>query len=185
MEEVDAADRDRADRVAVIGHAQAHESRALLLALVAPPLEGHLEGDLGGGGPVVGEEHAAQAGRGEDDKPLRELDRGRMGEPQERRVGDAVELGAHGGVDRRVAVAVDVAPQRRDAVDVGVPFGVVERRALGALHDDRRLLPGTGFTIEPGLYFSTFGVRSEINVFYGQHDALITGPVQTGILRLL
>jgi Xaa-Pro dipeptidase len=52
-------------------------------------------------------------------------------------------------------------------------------------HDDRRLLPGTGFTIEPGLYFSTFGVRSEINVFYGQHDALITGPVQTGILSLL
>jgi Xaa-Pro aminopeptidase len=52
-------------------------------------------------------------------------------------------------------------------------------------HDDRRLLPGTGFTIEPGLYFSTFGVRSEINVFYGRHDALITGPVQTGILRLL
>ena len=40
-------------------------------------------------------------------------------------------------------------------------------------HDDRRLLPGTGFTIEPGLYFSTFGVRSEINVFYGEHDALI------------
>jgi Xaa-Pro dipeptidase len=52
-------------------------------------------------------------------------------------------------------------------------------------HDDRRLLPGTGFTIEPGLYFSNFGVRSEINVFYGQHDALITGPVQTGILKLL
>jgi len=52
-------------------------------------------------------------------------------------------------------------------------------------HDDRRLLPGTGFTIEPGLYFSTFGVRSEINVFYGLHDAPITGPVQAGILRLL
>ena len=52
-------------------------------------------------------------------------------------------------------------------------------------HDDRRLLPGTGFTIEPGLYFSTFGVRSEINVFYGEHEAQITGPVQTEILRLL
>jgi Xaa-Pro aminopeptidase len=52
-------------------------------------------------------------------------------------------------------------------------------------HDDRRLLPGTGFTIEPGLYFASFGVRSEINVFYGEHDALITGPVQTGVLRLL
>jgi Xaa-Pro dipeptidase len=52
-------------------------------------------------------------------------------------------------------------------------------------HDDRRLLPGTGFTIEPGLYFSTFGVRSEINLFYGRHEALITGPLQTRILRLL
>ncbi len=31
-------------------------------------------------------------------------------------------------------------------------------------HDDRRLLPGTGFTIEPGVYFSDFGVRSEINM---------------------
>jgi Xaa-Pro dipeptidase len=52
-------------------------------------------------------------------------------------------------------------------------------------HDDRRLLPGTGFTIEPGLYFSTFGVRSEINMFYGPHEALVTGPVQTGIVKLL
>ncbi len=31
-------------------------------------------------------------------------------------------------------------------------------------HDDRRLLPGTGFTIEPGVYFDDFGVRSEINM---------------------
>jgi Xaa-Pro aminopeptidase len=52
-------------------------------------------------------------------------------------------------------------------------------------HDDRRLLPGTGFTIEPGLYFESFGVRTEINVYYGRREALITGPVQTEILRLL
>lgn len=52
-------------------------------------------------------------------------------------------------------------------------------------HDDRRVLPGTGFTIEPGLYFASFGVRSEINLFYGEHDALITGPVQTEVLKLL
>ena len=32
-------------------------------------------------------------------------------------------------------------------------------------HDDRRLLPGTGFTVEPGLYFESFGVRTEINVY--------------------
>jgi Xaa-Pro aminopeptidase len=52
-------------------------------------------------------------------------------------------------------------------------------------HDDRRVLPGTGFTIEPGLYFDSFGVRTEINVFYGSREALITGPVQTDILRLV
>ncbi len=28
-------------------------------------------------------------------------------------------------------------------------------------HDDRRLLAGTGFTIEPGVYFDDFGVRTE------------------------
>ncbi len=31
--------------------------------------------------------------------------------------------------------------------------------------DERRLLPGTGFTVEPGVYLDEFGVRTEINVF--------------------
>ena len=52
-------------------------------------------------------------------------------------------------------------------------------------HDDRRLLPGTGFTIEPGLYFETFGVRTEINVYRGEHDATVTGPRQDAIVALL
>jgi Xaa-Pro aminopeptidase len=52
-------------------------------------------------------------------------------------------------------------------------------------HDDRRLLPGTGFTIEPGLYFESFGVRTEINMYYGQREALITGPAQTEIVKLI
>jgi Xaa-Pro dipeptidase len=51
-------------------------------------------------------------------------------------------------------------------------------------HDDRRLLPGTGFTIEPGVYFDDFGVRTEINMIVHAHDAAVTGPVQTEILRL-
>jgi Xaa-Pro aminopeptidase len=51
-------------------------------------------------------------------------------------------------------------------------------------HDDRRLIPGTGFTIEPGLYFESFGVRTEINMFYGEREALVTGPVQSEIERL-
>ena len=51
-------------------------------------------------------------------------------------------------------------------------------------HDDRRLLPGTGFTIEPGVYFDDFGVRSEINMIVSTNDAAVTGPLQTGILAL-
>jgi Xaa-Pro aminopeptidase len=52
-------------------------------------------------------------------------------------------------------------------------------------HDDRRLLPGTGFTIEPGVYFNDFGVRSEINMVVHAHDATVTGPLQTEILALV
>jgi Xaa-Pro aminopeptidase len=51
-------------------------------------------------------------------------------------------------------------------------------------HDDRRILPGTGFTIEPGLYFDTFGVRTEINVFRRERDAVVSGPRQMSLLAL-
>jgi len=51
-------------------------------------------------------------------------------------------------------------------------------------HDDRRLLPGTGFTIEPGVYFDHFGVRTEINMFYGDGEASVTGPAQTEIVTV-
>ena len=51
-------------------------------------------------------------------------------------------------------------------------------------HDDRRVLPGTGFTVEPGLYFESFGVRTEINVFRGERDAEVTGSRQMQIVTL-
>jgi Xaa-Pro aminopeptidase len=52
-------------------------------------------------------------------------------------------------------------------------------------HDDRRLLPGTGFTVEPGLYFDTFGVRTEINVYRGEREVLVTGPRQSEVVTLV
>src|SRR5205823_11498009 len=52
-------------------------------------------------------------------------------------------------------------------------------------HDDRRLLAGTGFTIEPGVYFSDFGVRSEINLIMHARDATVSGALQTEILALV
>jgi Xaa-Pro aminopeptidase len=51
-------------------------------------------------------------------------------------------------------------------------------------HDDRRLLPGTGFTIEPGVYFDRFGVRTEVNIYYGDGEATVTGPAQTEIVTV-
>jgi len=52
-------------------------------------------------------------------------------------------------------------------------------------HDDRRLLAGTGFTIEPGVYFDDFGVRTEINMVVAPRDATVTGPLQTEIQALV
>ena len=51
-------------------------------------------------------------------------------------------------------------------------------------HDERRLLAGSGFTIEPGIYFDRFGVRTEVNVYVDAHDASVTGPLQVGIVAL-
>jgi len=52
-------------------------------------------------------------------------------------------------------------------------------------HDERRILPGTGFTVEPGLYFDTFGVRTEINMFRDVRTAHVTGPRQMELVRLM
>jgi Xaa-Pro aminopeptidase len=52
-------------------------------------------------------------------------------------------------------------------------------------HDERRLMPGSGFTIEPGLYFKDFGVRTEINMVWTGKGPEVTGPRQQAILSLL
>lgn len=42
-------------------------------------------------------------------------------------------------------------------------------------HDDRRLIPGVGFSVEPGVYLTgRFGVRSEVNVHIGAQGARVT-----------
>jgi Xaa-Pro aminopeptidase len=51
-------------------------------------------------------------------------------------------------------------------------------------HDERRIVAKTGFTIEPGLYFENFGVRTEINVYRGDRDAEVTGERQQEIVTL-
>ena len=52
--------------------------------------------------------------------------------------------------------------------------------------DSRRLIPGTAFSIEPGIYLEgKFGVRSEIDVYVSENDAIITAPHQIEILAIM
>ena len=49
--------------------------------------------------------------------------------------------------------------------------------------DERRLIPRTAFSIEPGVYLPEFGIRSEIDVYIGEGKVLVAGqPIQTGII---
>ena len=51
-------------------------------------------------------------------------------------------------------------------------------------HDERRLIPWTCFSVEPGIYLPRFGVRSEVNVFVGEDGAHVTGEIQDRIVLL-
>jgi Xaa-Pro aminopeptidase len=51
-------------------------------------------------------------------------------------------------------------------------------------HDERRVMPYSCFSIEPGVYLPTFGVRSEVNMFIGDHDAQVTGAIQRDMVLL-
>jgi Xaa-Pro dipeptidase len=45
-------------------------------------------------------------------------------------------------------------------------------------HDERKVIPWTCFSIEPGIYLQEFGVRLEVNVFVGDKSAMVTGEIQ-------
>jgi Xaa-Pro dipeptidase len=51
-------------------------------------------------------------------------------------------------------------------------------------HDERRIIPYTCFSIEPGIYLPEFGVRSEVNVFVTERSAGVTGRIQQAVVRV-
>jgi Xaa-Pro aminopeptidase len=51
-------------------------------------------------------------------------------------------------------------------------------------HDERRVIPWTCFSIEPGIYLPEFGIRSEVDVFVDQTSAWVTGEVQEKLVLL-
>jgi len=51
-------------------------------------------------------------------------------------------------------------------------------------HDDRRILSGALFSVEPGIYLEDFGIRSEVNVFVRPDSAIVTGQIQRELVRI-
>jgi Xaa-Pro dipeptidase len=51
-------------------------------------------------------------------------------------------------------------------------------------HDERRILPFTCFSVEPGIYLPKFGVRSEVNMMTARDYAKVTGPMQQELVRI-
>jgi Xaa-Pro aminopeptidase len=50
------------------------------------------------------------------------------------------------------------------------------------IHDERRILPNSCFSIEPGIYLPEFGVRSEIDMLVRSKSAEVTGKIQREIV---
>lgn len=51
-------------------------------------------------------------------------------------------------------------------------------------HDERKIIPGSCFSIEPGVYLPEFGIRSEVNVYVGDGFARVTGEQQEQMVHL-
>jgi Xaa-Pro dipeptidase len=52
-------------------------------------------------------------------------------------------------------------------------------------HDERKLIPGTCFSIEPGVYLPEFGIRSEVNMYIGTSEAFVTGEIQKQLVKIV
>jgi Xaa-Pro dipeptidase len=51
-------------------------------------------------------------------------------------------------------------------------------------HDERKIIAGTCFSIEPGVYLPEFGIRSEVNVYVGKGSAIVTGEIQRKLVTI-
>jgi Xaa-Pro aminopeptidase len=95
----------------------------------------------------------------------------RAGEPVRGADGDAAAkavIGKAGYLDYRVA-RTGHSIDRYGLHGFGPPVDDTET------HDDRLLIPGVGFSVEPGVYLpGEAGVRSEVNVVVGEGDILVT-----------
>jgi Xaa-Pro dipeptidase len=53
------------------------------------------------------------------------------------------------------------------------------------VHDERKLIPWTCFSVEPGIYFDDFGIRSEIDIFIDETTPHVTGAIQRELVQIV
>ena len=125
-----------AEGVAVVGLGEADELVSFFgVADVEPVLGGEFEGDFGGGGAAVAVEDFLQVLRNEFHQTIGQKNRRFVREAEQGGVGDFFELGLDGVVDFGDLMAVDVAPEGGDAVEVAAAVGVDEVHAVGVCDD--------------------------------------------------
>ena len=150
------AERERADRVAVVRVAQGEEAGAprcgrigsapvmtRVVAPVDPILEGDLEGLLDGDGAVGREEEVGLVDGDHGSERLGQLDHGRVAVAEHGGVGDLGRLRGEGPVEFGDVVAEGVDPEGGNRIEVAVAVGVDQLPALGPV-DDQRGAAGVG-----------------------------------------
>ena len=85
-----------------------------------------------------------------------------------------IERGFEEAIYHRTGHGID-----RDIHGVGTTLHSIEMR------DDRRLVPGVGFSVEPGVYLEgRFGLRTEVDVYMREDGPEVTpSGVQTDLWR--
>ena len=51
-------------------------------------------------------------------------------------------------------------------------------------HDERKIIPRTCFSIEPGIYLPDFGIRSEVDMYVDEKSARVTGEIQRRLVLI-
>jgi Xaa-Pro dipeptidase len=100
------------------------------------------------------------------------------------RVSGAAVDGVADGILRQAGFGGNIKHRTGHSIDTEVHGAGVNIDA-GEFPDTRLLCEGSCFSIEPGLYFRDFGMRTEIDVYIHNNNAVISGGTpQTAILTL-
>ena len=138
--EIHAPHGECADRLAMIPLGETHKPRLSRASRLLTVLERHLERRLHGGRAVIVEMEFRQTLGYERRQPLRELDRGAMGEIRKDDVLEPIQLRRNPRIDLLVRMPEEIRPPRADDIEIALSVHVVEPRPLCVVDHHRRQL---------------------------------------------